>query len=101
MLVGANAPSLADKRRWPLDSREGPLDFREGTTSVVPLIDTIELGFSRWGDTRFARAIHFSGRGRLFVLRNLLPVVVANDLRHVRPRFVIGRHSAILFHAQW
>jgi hypothetical protein len=29
-----------------LDSREGPLDFREGTTSVVPLIDTIELGFS-------------------------------------------------------
>ena len=26
--------------------RVGPLDFREGTTSVVPLIDTIELGFS-------------------------------------------------------
>ena len=26
--------------------REGPLDFREGTTSVVPLVHTIELGFS-------------------------------------------------------
>ena len=26
--------------------RVEPLDFREGTTSVVPLVHTIELGFS-------------------------------------------------------
>jgi hypothetical protein len=46
MLVGADATRLAENSGGRQIFRKGRWIFGKGTTSVVPLIDAIELGFS-------------------------------------------------------
>src|SRR6185312_5496043 len=58
------------------------------------------LGIRKQGLLRgMYRRLLFELRSPL--LSQLLPVVIANNPRHISSRFIIRRHSAILLHTQW